>query len=289
MTAMPRHPDYLPPDTSKNNTTYDTDLTDAQWILIAPFLPPPDTSGAPRTTNLRHAVNAMLYRLKTGCQWKMIPKDFGIPWKTVYNWHEHFARRGTWERVQRALAERVRVADGRDPNPSLLSLDSQTVKAAETAADTGFDPGKKLTGRKRHALVDSLGLVFAVAVTSAAVSDAAGAEVVLREVAGNRRLATVLADAAYNRATLDAYRTAAGAKYRLVIVSKLPGQKVFVPQPKRWLVERYFSWLRASRLLAREYEGRAAISRSNVYMRSAMLTIDMHLRQLANSTAASAA
>ena len=132
--------------------------------------------------------------------------------------------------------------------------------------------------------------MFAVAVTAAGVSDADGAELVLRmAAAANPRLATVLADSAYDRETLDTYMTTAGAKYRLVIVSKLPGQKVFIPQPKRWLVERYFSWLRASRLLAREYEGRAMISRSNIYMRSAMLTTNMHLRQLAKSTPACAA
>ena len=287
---MPRRPDSIPPDTSKNNTTSDTDLTDAQWALIAPFVPPPDTSGAPRTTNMRHAVNVMLYRLKTGCQWKMIPKDFGIPWKTVSNGHENFARLGTWERVQGALAAKARVADGRDPNPSLPSIDSQTVKSAETASDTGFDPGKKRKGRKRQALVDSLGLVFAVAVTAAGVSDADGAELVLRmAVAANPRLATVLADSASRRDTLDAHMTAARAHYRLVIVSKLPGQKVFAPQPKRWLVERYFSWLRASRLLAREYEGRAVISRSNVYLRRVMLTINEYQRKTAKNAPACAA
>lgn len=278
---MPYSPDYVPPDTSKNNTTYDTDLTDAQWQLIEPLLPPPDTSGAPRTTNLRHAVNAMLYRNKTGCQWKMLPKDFAIPWKTVYNWHETFARLGTWERVQRALATRVRVGDGRDPDPSLLSIDSQTVKSAETVPDAGFDGGKKTKGRKRHVLVDTLGLVFAVAVTSAGVSDAKGAEGVLRAVEGNRRLAVVLADSAYHRDTLYEYLAATNAGYRLDIVSKLAGQTVFVPQPKRWLVERYFSWLRGSRLLAREYEGREWISQSNVYMRSMMLTLNMYQRQQA--------
>lgn len=287
---MPRRADYVPPDTSRNNTTYETDLTDAQWALIAPLLPPPDTSGAPRTTNLRHAVNAMLYRLKTGCQWKMLPTDFGIPWRTVYNWHEQFAWRGVWERVQRTLAAAVRVADGREPQPSLLVVDSQTVKAAESVDGTGYDGGKKTNGVKRHTLVDSLGLVFAVAVTAASVSDADGAELVLRMVAAdNSRLAVVLADSAYRRDTLDAYLTASRARYRLVIVAKVAGQTTFVPQRKRWLVERTFGWLRHSRLLAREYEGRALISRSNVYMRSAMLTMNMRLRQLAESTAACAA
>ena len=286
---MPYSPDYVPPDTSNNNTTYDTDLTNDQWAIVSPLLPPPNTSGAPITTNLRHAINAMLYRLKTGCQWKMLPKDFAIPWKTVYNWHEKFARLGTWERVQRALAERVRVGDGRAADPSLLSIDSQTVKSAETVPDAGFDGGKKVKGRKRHVLVDTLGLVFAVAVTSAGVSDAAGAEVVLRAVDGNRRLAVVLADSAYHRDTLYKSMAATHAGYRLVIVSKLAGQKVFIPQPKRWLVERYFSWLRGSRLLAREYEGREWISRSNVYMRSMMLTLNMYQRQLAKIAPACAA
>jgi len=286
---MPRRPDHVPPDTSTNNTTYDTDLTDAQWAIIEPMLPPPDTSGAPRTTNLRHAVNAMLYRNKTGCQWKMLPKDFAIPWKTVYNWHETFARLGTWERVQRELATKVRVADGREPEPSLLSIDSQTVKSAETVPDAGFDGGKKVKGRKRHVLVDSLGLVFAVAITSAAVSDAKGAEAVLRVVEGNRRLQVVLADSAYHRETVYESMAAAGVRYRLVIVSKVAGQTVFRPQPKRWLVERYFSWLRGSRLLAREYEGRTWISESNVYMRSMMLTLKTYQRQQAEFAPACAA
>ena len=203
------------------------------------------------------------------------------------NWHETFARLGTWERVQRALAEQVRVADGRDPAPSLFRLDSPTVKSAETAADTGFDGGKKLKG---HVLVDSLGLVFAVAVTSAGVSDAGGAEVVRRAAAeGNRQLATVLADGAYHRETLTESMTASGARYRLVIVSKLAGQTGFIPQHKRWQVEWYFSWLRGSRLLAREYEGREWISRSNVYMRSMMLTLKMYQRQQAKLASACAA
>lgn len=281
---MPRRKPHPQPDTSRNNTTYDTDLTNAQWALIEPLLPPPDTSGAPRTTNLRHVVNAMLYRLKTGCQWKMLPKDFGIPWKTVYNWHENFARRGTWERIQHALAEQVRLANGRDPQPSLLVIDSQTVKAAESAGETGYDGGKKTKGIKRHTLIDSLGLVFAVAVTAASVSDADGAALVLRMAAANNpRLSVVLADQGYHRKQLYDYLAATDAGYRVVIVSKEAVAGQFVPQRKRWLVERHFSWLRASRLLAREYEGRSMISRSNIYMRNVMLTINMRLRLQAQS------
>ena len=113
---LPR-PDSVLPDTSCNNTNYPTDLTDAQWALIGPLLPPPDTSGAPRTTNPRHVVNAMLYRLKTGCQWKMIPRDFGIPWKTIYNWHEKFVRLDTWRRVQEAMLAPTRVAMGARREP----------------------------------------------------------------------------------------------------------------------------------------------------------------------------
>ena len=157
------------------------------------------------------------------------------------------------------------------PHPSLPSIDSRTVKAAETATGTGFDPGKKRTGRKRHALVDSLGPAFAVTVTAASVSDADGA------------------DSSCRRDTLDADLTAAGAQYRRVIVSELPGQTTFVPQPKRWRVERDFSRLRDNQLLAREYEGRAMISRSTVYLRSVMLTNNEYRRKTAKNAPACAA
>ena len=117
--------------------------------------PPPDTSGAPITPPVRHALNAMLYRLKTGCQWAMIPRDFGIPWKTIYNWHEKYARVGVWQRIQDTLVERTRVALGRPAAPSVLVPDSQAVKAAESAGKTSSDGGKKTTGRKRHLLRDA--------------------------------------------------------------------------------------------------------------------------------------
>ena len=279
---MPRHVAHPSPDTASNNTDYPTDLTDAQWAVIAPLLPPPDTSGAPRTTNPRHVVNAMLYRLKTGCQWKMIPRDFGIPWKTIYNWHEKFVRLGTWRRVQEATLGPTRVAMGRDANPSTGALDSQTVKSAESAGRAGYDAGKKLTGRKRHAVVDSLGLVVAAVVTLASVQDAAGAVAVLSApaVRANPRLGVVYADSAYNRRALGAELARSGARFELRIVRGAVGQSGFAVQPKRWVVERTFSWLRSCRLLAREYDGSCETSCSWVYMRCAMITINKYITHM---------
>lgn len=276
---MPPRPGFVSPDTTRNNTAYPTDLTDEQWAVIGPLLPPPDTSGAPRTTNPRHVVNAMLYRLKTGCQWKMIPRDFGIPWKTLYNWHEKFVRLGTWRRVQEAMISPTRVAMGRDANPSTGALDSQTVKSAESAGRTGYDAGKKLTGRKRHVVTDSLGLVVAAVVTLAGVQDAAGAAVVLAHpaVRSNPRLGVVYADSAYNRHALDAELARTRAGFELRIVRGAVGQVGFAVQPKRWVVERTFSWLRSCRLLAREYEGSCEASCSWVYMRSAMITVNKYI------------
>ena len=244
---------------------------------MAPHLPiaaAPSTSGAPITTNLRHVVNAILYRLPTGCPWRGLPKDFDIPWKTVYNGHETFARLGTWGRVQRALAARVRAADGRPPQPSVLIVDAQTVKAAETAGEVGFDGGEGTRGRKRHALVDSLGLAFAAAVTAAHVGDARGAALVLGRVADNPWPAAVYADAAYRRDRLDEYRTASRACYQLVIVSRPAGQVGVRVPPRRRVVGRPIAWLRHSRLLAREYEGRPTIPRGNVCLRAMLLAMN---------------
>lgn len=263
------------PDTTRNTTNYSTDLTDAQWEIIAAILPPPDTSGRPPKTNLRHAINAMLYRLKTGCQWAMIPRDFGIPPRTVLFWFAKFARLGIWQSLQEALVGPTRVACGRAAEPEVLIIDSQTVKSAETAANTGYDGGKKLKGRKRHVVVDVLGLVIAVVVTSAGVTDAKAAEAVLDRpiVRDNARLKVLLADFGYRRDELDAFLVERSVRYRLQISSR-PAGPGFVVIRQRWIVERTHSWLRSCRLLARDYERYDSSSLANAYMRSVILTLN---------------
>ena len=278
------------PDTSRNNTTYPTDLTDFQWEIIASLLPPADSSGRPPKTNLRHAINAMLYRLKTGCQWALLPRDFGIPPRTVLFWFAKYARLGVWQTIQEALIGPTRVACGRPAKPEVVILDSQTVKSAETAANTGYDGGKKLKGRKRHVLVDVLGLVIAVVVTSAGVTDAKAAEAVLDRpiVRDNARLKVLLADFGYRRDAFDAFLKERQVRYRLEISSRPPGRG-FVVIKQRWIVERTHAWLRSCRLLARDYERYGYSSLANAYMRSVVLTVNKFQKAREKSAAVSVA
>src|SRR5271154_3205681 len=166
------------PQTSVRKS-YTSDLTDEQWALIASFLPPNTGRGRRQTHELREIVNGIFYLNANGCKWADLPHDFPPPTSVSYHYTK-WARNGTWRRINDALREAVRVAAGRDPHPSAAALGRQTVKAAPTGGPRGFDGGKKTTGRKRHTLVDTMGLLIAVTVTAASVSDEAGAIGVLR-------------------------------------------------------------------------------------------------------------
>jgi len=257
---------------TKPKQTYPTDLNDTQWQAIAPYLPAPRATGRPRQHAWRTILNAIFYITAGGCSWRMLPTNFP-PWQTVYHYFRVWRKDGTWERLNTLLREAVREQAGRNRQASAAILDSQSVKTAEGGTVRGYDAGKKVTGRKRHVVVDTLGLVLAVVVTGAHVQDVAGARLVLKRLfdqltqQGRQRwcrLQLIWADGGY-RGALIAW-TQGQFAWTLAIVQKLGGQVGFQVLPKRWIIERTFAWLTRHRRLARDYERLPETSEAFIYV-----------------------
>src|SRR5215208_3802017 len=214
---------------------YDTDLSDAAWALVAPLLPPARPGGRPRTTDLRAVVDAILYLLRTGCQWRLLPRDFP-PWSTVHHYFRTWRNTGVWVRLHRALYARARAAAGRAPCPSLVIMDGQSVKTTERGGVRGFDGHKRVKGRKRHILVDTLGLPIANRVESAGISDRRAGALLLGGLAPLfPRIQTVLADAGHESKKLarELFRENG---WKLQIVKRR--ERAFRITGLTWIVER---------------------------------------------------
>lgn len=247
---------------SAASSRYDSSLTDRQWAQIEPLLPVrhPRHGGRPLKYDRRLILDTILYVLRTGCAWRLVPHDLA-PWDAAYRWFRAWSADGTWRQVHDLLRERVREADGRDAQPTAAVLDSQSAKSAEGGEAIGYDAGKRVRGRKRHLLVDSNGLLLRGVVHSASVQDRAGAKLVLTGVHEEfPQLQLVWVDGGYvNVVDTGLIGWAEHCEQlQIVVVPRNADVKGFQVLPRRWVVERTFGWLARCRRLARDYERKTA-------------------------------
>lgn len=232
---------------------YSTDLSDKQWQLIEPLMPPPKTRGRKRKVDMREVVNSILYISRTGCQWRNLPHDL-LRKSTVWDYFKRFKEDGTLKAIVDTLRRAVRTAAGRDPEPRTASIDSQTVPTHHQGGDSGVDGGKNVKGRKRHIIVCSMGLLLAVMVTAANLHEGTQAPRLLAQLSEQTtsRLDTIYADNKYHCQACWDWQKRPEIKYQIVVVKR--EGKEFKVLPRRWVVERTYAWMGWNRRLSKDYE-----------------------------------